>query len=39
MNDTKILYFGKIDVSEVTDVNTTSATKKWHFSLLVFLKF
>ena len=36
-----MLYFGKIDVSEVTDVNKTSATKKcdifhywnfWNFS-------
>ena len=37
MNDTKMLYFGKTDVSEVTDVNKTSATKKcdifhyWNF--------
>ena len=37
MNDTEMLYFGKIDVSKVTDVNTTSATKNcdifhyWYF--------
>ena len=31
MNNIKMLYFNKIEVSEGTDVNKTSASKVWYY--------
>ena len=39
MNNVKMLYFDRINVSEGTDVNKTSKSKEYvFFSVLVFLK-
>ena len=31
MNNIKMLYFNKIEVSEGTDVNKASASKAWYY--------
>ena len=38
MNNIKMLYFDRIDVSEGTHLNKTSASKVWYLSLFVFFK-
>ena len=38
MNNIKILYYDRIDISEGIDVNETSEPKERYLSLLVFFK-
>ena len=38
MNNIKMLYYDRIDVSEIIDINKTSASRVRHLSLLVFCK-
>ena len=37
MNNIKMLYYDRIDISEKIDVNKTSASKGYDICLLVFL--
>ena len=38
MNNTKMLYYDRFDISEGIDVNKTSKSRVWYLSLLVVFK-
>ena len=38
MNNIKMLYYDRIDVSKIIDVNKTNESKEHYLALLVFLQ-